>query len=401
MKVWRAVLRAVGHLVVALVTGMAAMVALPLTAVAVLLSLLGGARLSSGWFLLLHRWAESYRARAAGFLGAPAPEEAPPPPSGPRELRRAPSARRLLRWAAQEALLGTALGLAGTAAAVMPVDALLFLLWWALPFEESFLGMPVDGWAPALVAFSAEAAAGLALLRWAVVPVARTHARLALRRLAPSRAEVLAARVDELSRTRAGVVDAHGAELRRIERDLHDGTQARLVAIALQLGVAKEALKDDPRAARLLDQAHEGAEEAMAELRQVMRGIYPPVLADRGLSGALDALAARTGIPTRMDTGDLGTLPVPVETAAYFVVTEAVTNAVRHSGAREIGVRLLREDGVLRVSVRDDGRGGVDEERGTGVQGIRRRVAALDGSVRVDSPAGGPTVLEVELPCGS
>ena len=216
----------------------------------------------------------------------------------------------------------------------------------------------------------------------------------------PSEAETLAVQVDELQRTRADVVDTHGAELRRIERDLHDGTQARLVAIAMQLGLAQEG-EADPHIAELIERAHRGTEEAMVELRDVIRGIHPPILADRGLPGALTALAGRTTLPVRLDVTDPGELPVAVETAVYYAVTEAVTNAVRHSGATSISICLTREDGTLRAEVFDDGHGGADEEAGSGIQGVRRRVAALDGDVSVVSPAGGPTVIGMVLPCGS
>ncbi|WP_335938832.1 sensor histidine kinase [Streptomyces sp. PTD5-9] len=223
--------------------------------------------------------------------------------------------------------------------------------------------------------------------------------------LTPSPSAVLADRIDQLTESRAGAVEAHGAELRRIERDLHDGAQARIVALSMRIGLAKQLLDHDPAAARRrLDEAQDGVDEALAELRHVVRGIHPPVLTDRGLAGAVRALAADAAVPvvTELDGVDDGRrLPAAIEAAAYFVVAEALTNIGKHSGATTATVRIDRPAGVLRVVVSDDGRGGADERAGSGLVGIRRRIAALDGATRISSPTGGPTDIEVELPCGS
>ncbi|MEW2530142.1 sensor domain-containing protein [Streptomyces sp. NPDC047071] len=218
------------------------------------------------------------------------------------------------------------------------------------------------------------------------------------------RAAELAERVEELTATRADAVAAHGAELRRIERDLHDGAQARLVALSMRVGLAKRAYDKDPEAARkLLDDAQLQAEEALTELRHVVRGIHPPILTDRGLVGAVRALAAGSGLAVAVrDDGveDGPRAPAAVEAAAYFVVAEALTNAAKHSGAAHASVDLARERTGLRIAVRDEGRGGAGGTGGgSGLLGMRRRVAALDGIMEVNSPAGGPTVIEVELPC--
>lgn len=230
--------------------------------------------------------------------------------------------------------------------------------------------------------------------------------------LTPSPQARLARRVEQLTETRAGAVAAHGAELRRIERDLHDGTQARLVSLSMRIGLAKRAYDTDPATGRaLLDEAQTQAEEALTELRHVVRGIHPPVLTDRGLEGAVRALAASSALDVEVsvDGTDDGTrAPAAVEAAAYFAVAEALTNAARHSGAERASVTLTRTPRLVRVRVHDEGRGGAEEAltgtdpeqpRGTGLIGIRRRVAALDGTVRLTSPAGGPTDIEVELPC--
>ncbi|WP_218042575.1 sensor histidine kinase [Embleya hyalina] len=218
----------------------------------------------------------------------------------------------------------------------------------------------------------------------------------------PNRGPVVAARTARVSPSRADVLDAHGAELRRIERDLHDGAQAGLVAVAMRLGVARDLLgAQHPVVAELLREALEGAEEVMTELRDVVRAGYPPILADRGLAGAVDAVAARTGVTTDVRLGELGRLPAAVEAAAYFVVAETLANTTKYSRARRARVGLTRRDGTLVVEVADDGVGGADERNGTGIVGIRRRVAALDGRVAITSPIGGPTVVTVELPCAS
>jgi signal transduction histidine kinase len=230
--------------------------------------------------------------------------------------------------------------------------------------------------------------------------------------LRPSPQALLASRVEQLTQTRAGAIAAHSAELRRIERDLHDGAQARLVALSMRIGLAKRAYERDQEAGRrLLEEAQEHAEEALAELRQVVRGIHPPILTDRGLAGAVRALAASSGLDVTVTADDLDDgprAPVAVESAAYFVVAEALTNAARHSGSRRAEVGIARTRAGLRVLVRDEGKGGAGHpegaaeggtEGGTGLPGMRRRVAALDGTLTVTSPVGGPTLIEAELPC--
>ncbi|GAQ54102.1 sensor histidine kinase [Streptomyces acidiscabies] len=221
--------------------------------------------------------------------------------------------------------------------------------------------------------------------------------------LRPSPEALLEARVEELTTTRADAVAAHGAELRRIERDLHDGAQARLVALSMRIGLAQRAYEADPEKARkLLDDALGQAEEALAELRHVVRGIHPPILTDRGLAGAVRALAGSSGlaVDVRAEGLDDGVRPpAAVEAAAYFVVAEALTNVAKHSGADHAEVGLARTRRGLRVEIRDAGKGGADEREGSGLTGMRRRVAALDGTVGVSSPPGGPTVVTAELPC--
>jgi signal transduction histidine kinase len=373
---WAEAGRATGYLLVGLATAVVTLVALPLLVLPV----------------LARGWADWHRRRAGRLLGVSAA-----PPAG---------ILRDIGWLPVHIAAGGVLGLA----AVLCVGNLLLgaigtPLWWLFPADDPLrllLEIPVTSWGEALVLGPLHVLVFGILTGWLVPLLSRAHARLCRAVLAPSAAAKLARRVEVLTATRAGVVDAHGAELRRIERDLHDGTQARLVAIAMRLGVARETLTDDPElVARLLREAHEGAEEAMTELRDVIRTIYPPILADRGLAGAVTALAAGAGVPTGVDIGELGEVPAAVEAAAYFVVAEALTNAAKHAHATRATVRITTADGRLVVEVADDGEGGADETRGTGITGIRRRTAALDGTARISSPTGGPTAVTVELPCGS
>jgi signal transduction histidine kinase len=226
------------------------------------------------------------------------------------------------------------------------------------------------------------------------------QARFASVLLAPTRAARLAARVSRLTEIRTAAVDASASELRRIERDLHDGAQARLVAVAMSLGVAADVLDADPAEAKtLLAEARANTGVALTELRDLVRGINPPVLADRGLASAVRSLVLDCVGPVELDLGLDRRLPAPVESAAYFVVAEALTNALRHSGAARIWIRLVDVDTALLITVGDDGCGGADPSGGTGLLGIRRRLAAFDGELRVSSPNGGPTLIDMVLPC--
>jgi signal transduction histidine kinase len=244
---------------------------------------------------------------------------------------------------------------------------------------------------------------GLALAApWIARSVAGAEGRLAVGLLGPSERAALSNRVDELRARREQLVEVVEAERRRIERDLHDGAQQRLVALAMNLGMAKDKFDKDPAAAReLLDEAHADAKQAMVELRNLARGIHPAVLSDRGLDAALSSLAGKAPVPVAVEVTVLERPPAAIETTAYFVVAEALTNIAKHAGASRAAVTVARQNGHLKVVVTDDGIGGADASQGTGLTGLVDRVTAVDGTIHLSSPAGGPTILTVELPCAS
>ena len=238
---------------------------------------------------------------------------------------------------------------------------------------------------------------------WPLIPVVCLSMLLALHAIIAAMIggdQELVERVDELTRTRRGVLDVQAGELRRIERDLHDGAQARLVALTMQLGRAEARLGEHPEAAELVREARGEASAAIAELRDLARGIAPPVLADRGLTAAAEAIAARSAIRATVDA-DLDHRPPPVvEGAAYFVVAETLTNAAKHAGADARAWVTIRDgDDRLVIEVSDDGRGGADPA-GSGLTGLRHRVEALDGTLAVTSSAGSGTTIRAELPYG-
>jgi signal transduction histidine kinase len=235
----------------------------------------------------------------------------------------------------------------------------------------------------------------------AVLGLGRAHAAVARGLLGPTQA-VLARRVQALEVTRARAMDAAAAERRRIERDLHDGAQARLVALAMDLGMAREKFASEPEAARaLVEEAHREAKLALAELRDLARGIHPAVLTDRGLDAALSALAARSPVPVEVVLELDGRLPEAAEVIAYYVVAEALVNVAKHAEASEATVRVWREGRAAIVEISDDGRGGADADAGSGLRGLADRLGGIDGRLTVSSPRGGPTVVRAELPLPS
>jgi signal transduction histidine kinase len=210
----------------------------------------------------------------------------------------------------------------------------------------------------------------------------------------------LSARVERLTRTRSGALDAQAHELRRIERDLHDGAQARIVSLGMTLGLAESLLHTDPdAAAELLAEARAGTKAALEDLRSVMQSVHPSVLADRGLPGAVQALALDLALPVDVHVDLPGTAPPAIESAVYFAVAEALANVVKHADADRAAVELGHRDGRLTAVVTDDGVGGATLGAGSGLPGVARRLEAFDGMIRVTSPPGGPTSILLEVPC--
>ncbi|MDL4773073.1 MULTISPECIES: sensor histidine kinase [Thermomonosporaceae] len=398
---------ATGRLVVSLRTSVPALIGLvPLTAFVLLLVI------ALPWLpdavKPLRALANAERRRAGALLGREIPEPYRRSRGGGLEqgkvLVRSPVVWRDAAWMAAHGLTGVMMTVVAVSLwPALPYGLSLPLWWWAAPAGSQSAFVTLDSWTKALTLPFLQVALYVFLLVWLVPRFARWQAQMSEALLRPTRGTSLAERVEQLAETRADALEAHGAELRRIERDLHDGTQAQLVAVALRLGLADRRFEADPGAARALFlEAREGVEEALTQLRAVIRGIYPPILADRGLDGALRALAAGQPIPVETEF-DTGRAPAAVEAAAYFVVAEALTNIAKHSGAGHARVTVRREGARLRIVAQDDGRGGAEPgaEAGSGLAGIRRRVAALDGSTRIDSPRGAGTTLRVDLPCGS
>ncbi len=237
---------------------------------------------------------------------------------------------------------------------------------------------------------------------WVTTSVAKLQWAIANALLGPTAKERTAMQMMNLETSRAAAVDSAESERRRIERDLHDGAQQRLVALAANLGAARDKLDDEPEVGRrMVADAHDEAKAALAEIRDLVRGIHPVILEDRGIDAALSAVVARSPVPVVLDVRVAERPPAAVESAAYFVVSEALTNVARHSGASRATVSIARAANRLVVEIRDDGHGGADASLGTGLQGLRDRVTGLDGTLHVISPQGGPTTISVELPCGS
>lgn len=301
-----------------------------------------------------------------------------------------PATWRDLAWLALDPVLGTGLALLPTALVGGGLAGCAFAIRALLDGGS--------GWVSALVVLLGAAAvvAGATL----AVPALEWYGRLTALLLRPVRRDSLAARVQQLTRTRADALAIQAAELRRIERDLHDGAQARLVAMRMTLAALQPMIDRDPaRAAGLVVELRESCARALQELRDLVHGIHPPVLADRGVPDALRALALDLPLDATMDLDLPGRFDPAVEAAIYFGVCEALTNVVKHAGTRDVSVRLRHENGVLRATVVDEGQGGAEVDRGTGLLGVQRRLAAFDGSLAVVSRSGGPTRVSLELPC--
>jgi signal transduction histidine kinase len=317
------------------------------------------------------RWlAGRHRAMAARTLGMPVPADHRPVRQGAHLVERAltwlrdPMTWRELAWLVLNCTVGLVMSLLAVLLFVLVVTGSLWL--------------------------------------FGVEPLMRARARMDRMLLSYGHTERLEQRVQVLTETRAESVDHSAAELRRIERDLHDGAQARLVALGISLGMAHDLVEDDPAAARrLIAESRESTSAALGDLRSVVRGIHPPVLADRGLAGAVEALALDLSVPVRVTSRLASRPPQPGESAVYFAVAECLANVVKHAGAPHAWVELEQHDDLLRAVVGDDGVGGADPDAGTGMRGVMRRLAAFDGTMSVSSPPGGPTLVTLEVPCAS
>ncbi|MFF7649176.1 histidine kinase [Streptomyces sp. NPDC007983] len=298
-------------------------------------------------------------------------------------------------------LAGPAVAWGGVLAVVMAlvgfVAATVYIWVWGVPLS----------WRLDHVGYSTQAAyvtaGGLILLVLAYAltgALVRLDTRAATALLGPVPARELKRRVEDLTESRAGAVDAGDAERRRIERDLHDGAQQRLVSMAVNLGLAKATLTDLPDEARqVIEEAHREAKGAIEELSSLVRGLHPAVLDELGLDAALSGIAARAPLPVRLHVHVPERAAPTVEAVAYFVVSEALANVAKHARAQRADITVVRTGDTLRIVVADDGEGGADAARGTGLTGLAKRAGSVDGTFGISSPRGGPTVITVELPC--
>ncbi|RKS77289.1 signal transduction histidine kinase [Actinomadura pelletieri DSM 43383] len=359
-------------------------------------------------FQAIRTVANLQRAWAAEWSGVEIPVPYRPEPAGGlglfgrlRWTLSDPASWRDLLWTLLNVPVALVLGVLATGVTIYGLEGVLVAPWLAQITDY--------GWGPfwMLDEYGAFGVIGSIVLGAALTAVSvplgpallRVHALFCQSLLAPTRA-ALTERVQRLAETRSETVDASAAELRRIERDLHDGAQARLVALSMNIGLAEEMMRDDPETARqLLAEARAASGSALTELRDLVRGIHPPVLAERGLDGAVRALALTLPLPVDVRIDLPGRPDAPVESAAYFAVAEMLANVVKHSGSRNAWLQIEHADGRLLMIVGDDGTGGADLANGSGMRGIERRLAAFDGTMAVTSPPGGPTVVTMELPC--
>ncbi|MBO9627385.1 MAG: sensor histidine kinase [Microbacterium sp.] len=373
-----------------------------------LMMLSGGVLLLPEAVRVLRWWSDLARRRVGAHRGTVI--------TGPdaRLPARAPIDERVRfafsRWTARDVLWllvdGFPAFLVAILIASLPLAALNALAvpfyWYLLPADDP-VGSPYPvtswelAWTTPLVGL------GYALLSLVLIPaVARLLALVEGWLLAAPSRWRLADRVDALTLSRAAALDAHAAELRRIERDLHDGAQQRLVNVVMMLGIAERALESGADGAvEQLRRAQDAATDALAGLRRTVHDIYPPILDELGLEGALASLTGRSAVPCTLDAAGLGRVPAAVESASYFVVAEALTNVNKHSAATAATVTVGRDGDRLTIAVVDDGDGGAVERPGGGFAGIRRRVEAFEGTMELTSPQGGPTTMRVEMLCGS
>lgn len=350
------------------------------------------------------------RILAAEWGGVRIPRTCPPSPKGANPwtrtfgLLRDPETWRELRWLPVDMTAGFVTALLTAVLLFYPLEGFAIAAGLWRVFADSAGGTYWYGFVPVTDQASALGAGALALVllffaHFFTPRLLQAHFRLTRAVLGSQQGE-LAERVRVLTETRRDAVDTSAAELRRIERDLHDGAQARLVAMGMDLGAVEMLLDKDPaQARRLLAQARRSSADALAELRDLVRGIHPPVLAERGLGDAVRALALRLPVATEVIVELPGRAEAPVESAAYFAVSEVLTNAVKHADADRIWIDLHHTDEMLRVTVTDNGKGGAVIGAGSGLAGVERRLGTFDGVLAVSSPAGGPTMVTMEIPC--
>ncbi|MFG3131988.1 sensor histidine kinase [Streptomyces tendae] len=400
-------LSAVRGLALALVSLPGAVICFCLTVVSIALIPIGVGIVTTSWVLTgVRAFADWRRLLAAEWGGVRIPRAYRPLPEGANPwartfgMLRDPATWRDVLWLPVDMTAGFVSALLAFALVFYPLEGFVIAagLWRAWDDTYWYGFVPVTGQITALYA----AALGAALLVAAVrlSPLAlKAHFRLTGALLGSGQGE-LAERVRVLTETRRDAVDTSAAELRRIERDLHDGAQARLVAVGMDLGTIEALLEKNPAKAReLLAQTRQSSADALTELRELVRGIHPPVLAERGLGDAVRALALRLPIAAEVEVDLPGRADAPMESAAYFAVSETLTNAVKHSGADRIWVDMHYTEGQLRVCVTDNGKGGAVVGAGSGLAGLERRLGTFDGVLAVSSPAGGPTMVTMEIPC--
>jgi signal transduction histidine kinase len=373
-----------------------------------LLITLVGLPILTATFYLARAGADVERLRARTFLGTDiaSPLRKPPKSNDVRGRLLAPFADRttwkelFYLW-----LIQPVQGLVNFCVAVCAWAIPLWLI--TLPIYATYAppelwhGQKLDSWG-AIIPLALAGLVALPLVPRIIHGFARADAAVARWGLSESRTKALEERIDTLRETQARSVDIAMADRRQIERDLHDGAQQRLLSLGMDLGMALEKFESDPDAARaLVGDAHAELQRAIAELRNLARGIHPAVLTDRGLDAALSALAARSPIPVNLDVQLRERPPASVEATAYFIVAEALANAAKHANAQAVDVRVRQIGNRLHVEVADDGEGGATQQPGGGLAGLADRASSVEGSLRISSPQGGPTIVAADLPCAS
>ncbi|MBM7491386.1 signal transduction histidine kinase [Micromonospora luteifusca] len=362
----------------------------------------GPAFLGTAW--VTRRLADLERHRAGWVLGSAIPAPYLPIEGATVQQRVSavatqPATWRDLAWLVVLFPLGLAGGIAAIVATVVDLAAVVAPAWaWAVPNPRAPFPMdPLMTTMPGRFGLTILGVLLLPVTAWFLRTAGLAQARTARVLLAPGAHRCLVEETTRLVQTRRRVVDAQAAELRRIERDLHDGAQARIVAAGMTLALAARKLPADATAASDVDLARRQLDDALTELRRLVRGIHPPILTDRGLHAAVAALAGDSPLAVEVRGDPDDRYPPAVESAAYFVIAEGLANAGKHADARTCVVTLARTAVTVTVTLVDDGQGGADPS-GSGLDGLRRRVEALDGQLTITSPPGGPTVLSAELP---